>query len=192
MEILNKILPLILTAIMSVNLSGCGNSTDADGSQPAETSAAIAHIDESETNYITTDDITIDGVEGKFPFRQSDLAKEFEIRHISTNGYDLHYENNIWYGDFCCNDSSDDTVYFMRINPTSKGIKIFGYKIDDKSTLHELEEIYGSHQINNGKPDGEGDIIFIKTTRENINVTIVFDDQNKVDHISISLIDMEE
>ena len=40
MEILNKIMPLILTAIMSVNLCGCGNSTGANGSQPAETSAA--------------------------------------------------------------------------------------------------------------------------------------------------------
>ena len=53
MEILNKIMPLILTAIMSVNLSGCGNSTGANGSPPAETSAA--HVEKSE-NVIIADD----------------------------------------------------------------------------------------------------------------------------------------
>ncbi len=53
MEISNKIMPLILTAIMSINLSGCGNSTGANDSQPAETSAT--HVEKTE-NVIITDD----------------------------------------------------------------------------------------------------------------------------------------
>ncbi len=43
MEVLNKILPFILTAIMSINLSGCGN-TVANGSQPASTVVSSSEV----------------------------------------------------------------------------------------------------------------------------------------------------
>ena len=42
MEVLNKIMPLILTAIMSVNLSGCGNTGADDSSIRSD---AVTHSD---------------------------------------------------------------------------------------------------------------------------------------------------
>ncbi|MCR5806915.1 MAG: hypothetical protein K6G68_07770 [Oscillospiraceae bacterium] len=109
MEVLNKALPLILTAIMSMNLSGCDN-TGANGSQPAETSAA--HVEKSE-NVIITDDnpktneqqykelssfditdwhieditsnIIIDGNTFSLPYNIDDLPADFSVLNEDKN-----------------------------------------------------------------------------------------------------------
>ena len=80
----------------------------------------------------------------------------------------------------------------MSIEPTKKKINIFGYKVDNKSTLDELEIIYGAHSIVHGKPEFGGDKKYIEIVRSNIDVAIFFNDQNLVEFISISIMDMEE
>ena len=93
MEVLNKILPLILIAIMSMNLSGCGN-TGADGSQPAETSSATIVTDENGNKVATAADfskVTICGTEFTMPCKASDFTGDFSVSDKPT------YENDTWY-----------------------------------------------------------------------------------------------
>ncbi len=93
MEILNKIMPLILTAIMSVNLSGCGN-TGTNGSQPAETSSATIVTDENGNKFATAADfskVTICGTEFTMPCKASDFTGDFSVSDKPTN------ENDTWY-----------------------------------------------------------------------------------------------
>ena len=92
MEVLNKIMPLILTAIMSMNLSGCGNSTSADGSQPAETNAAVQSVDE-ERPFELTNSIIIDGHEYSLPTDLESFDKYFIINNEAKSASNVAYKN---------------------------------------------------------------------------------------------------
>ncbi len=99
MEVLNKILPLILAAIMSVNLSGCGNSTGANGSQPAETNAATIVTDENGNKVATAADfskVTICGTEFTMPCKASDFTGDFSVDNKSEkwNSYSICYKDS--------------------------------------------------------------------------------------------------
>ena len=147
MEVLNKIIPLILAAIMSVNLSGCGNSTGANGSQPAETSSTQGskstdlHAEQAPLEYPKPQPIPESGwtyetlsnlfwVNGNYislPCSFNDLGDGFDI---STDSYFRDYGNNFYAVALMYNEKeigsvqihSDDNNY---LNGNVEGIMIY-------------------------------------------------------------------
>ncbi len=136
MEVLNKIIPLILTAIMSVNLSGCGNGTGANGSQPAETSSSTAGtlVTEVADDYDPTKDenlkapdrndfakITICGREFDMPCEIEDFDGDFSYKG-STNKRPIMFKNE-FIGVYTYNDVEEsDYTYCYTIYSTSPTI----------------------------------------------------------------------
>ena len=83
MEVLNKILPLILTAIMSINLSGCRSLNDTDVTD--QTNAAVTELSVSEVSTETTTK-SADIHEG-YRIATYDEIVEFDIQDHSYDDY---------------------------------------------------------------------------------------------------------
>ena len=129
MEVLNKILPLILTAIMSVNLSGCGNTNSFDQSAKAieVTARSEINIDKSSHKYdeVVKFDITswelsdiASNIEfDNFSFSLPTSIQELENHFLISDTSRLYYESE-WIGEVNIKDETvigiilfSDTVY---------------------------------------------------------------------------------
>ena len=123
MEALNKVLPLMFAAIVSMNLSGCGDSTGANSGQPSETGSEMVGIEQkstgtvdtvSESDTIQSDDydpttdkrlkepswddfskITICGQEFDMPLNVDDFTGEFQIKEGKEGEYAILYQDSI-------------------------------------------------------------------------------------------------
>ncbi len=140
MEVLNKILPLILTAIMSINLSGCGNSTVTNDTNTvptlSETSSSSSYISENITADSFCSLLMINGKTISFPCTVSELLNvlgnecscELGIteRNLKTKEYDITEERQ----------NADEYIFFDFSVPLV-------FKYDDKvlfsAYIHEKD-----------------------------------------------------
>ncbi|MBQ3918865.1 MAG: hypothetical protein II695_04255, partial [Oscillospiraceae bacterium] len=172
MEVLNKILPLILTAIMSVNLSGCGNSTGANGSQTAETDVSINTVstesvskatDTHEGYRIATYDeivkfdiqdhsydefkssLYIDGILLSVPCKISDLDEHIKFDDGGL-GPGLIYDNGEFVQRFADVKEENDVIKYVYINDfafSDYTISINGLVIKPETELSKIEKCFG-------------------------------------------------
>ena len=175
-----KLLLLLLTVVMSTNMSSCRGTADAaDTGQPPPTSDA---------DYVATDDITIEGVEGTFPFHLSDLEKEFSTKPAATHKYQLFYGDKEW-GECNVKSDTDDTTIYMRIIPSKKSISIHGINIDNKTKLSELEPVLGKSKVveyPDWIDDDNQNVIEYKDS--DTNITIFFKKDDSIEFLVIRTI----
>ena len=82
MEVLNKLMPLLMALVMSVNLSGCGNRAGAESGQSETTVSTSTVTDENGNKVATAADfskVTICGTEFTMPCKASDFKGDFYV-----------------------------------------------------------------------------------------------------------------
>ena len=98
MRVLNKIVPMILIVIVSMNLCVCGNSAGTNAGQPPETSAAVRSVDEGDNSDSGSSEIfsevTVYGTEFKMPCNASVFTGDFSVKKFdeAEGHYDIIYK----------------------------------------------------------------------------------------------------
>ncbi|MBQ5316920.1 MAG: hypothetical protein J6I96_05140 [Oscillospiraceae bacterium] len=107
MEVLNKIIPLLLTVVMSVNMTGCRGTAEPTASAAHTTSVTVEQTDtKSETTANKelkqvsvkefTENIYIDGKHIKFPCTFGELCSSYDFASIEQGSWCYVDENGIY------------------------------------------------------------------------------------------------
>ncbi|MCR5806917.1 MAG: hypothetical protein K6G68_07780 [Oscillospiraceae bacterium] len=132
MEVLNKILPLILTAIMSMNLSGCGNSTGANDASIR--SDVITQPDMGENEVCLPDGYTMEDLLNGIKINGKSLSYPTTINTILTCDDRFTYELAPIYDD--CKTPEEVFDYFhypyVSFDILCDGHKLFQVGIEEK------------------------------------------------------------
>jgi hypothetical protein len=146
MEVLNKIMPLILTAIMSMNLSGCGNTGADDASIRSD---AVTHSDIGENGVCLPDGYTMEDLLNGFKINGKSLSYPITIDGILACDDRFTYELAPIYGDCKTPEEVFDyfhepTVHFEILCDGHKLFQVVVRKDDyfkygaDKASVHTL------------------------------------------------------
>ncbi len=131
MEVLNKIMPLILTAIMSVNLSGCGNTGADDTSIRSD---AVTHSDIGENGVCLPDGYTMEDLLNGFKINGKSLSYPITIDGLLACDDRFTYELAPIYGD--CKTPEEVFDYFhypsVGFEILCDGHKLFQVGIEEK------------------------------------------------------------
>lgn len=84
MRAFNKIVPMILIVFMSMNMSGCGNSTGTNAGQPEETSTEVRSVDEGDNSDSGSSEmfsrVTVYGTKFTMPCDVNDFKGDFSVK----------------------------------------------------------------------------------------------------------------
>ncbi len=176
MEVLNKILPLILTAIMSMNLSGCGNSTEANGSQPAETSMAVQSVDE-ERPFELTNSIIIDGHDYSLPTNLETLSESVIVNKDAKEGTHMSYKykGNIIGDAFI----ADGEVVSLTFDFDSKGDMPEIY-ISNVRLSQDLDYDTFLHMVEDKNPEIREEVNGIRLKKDNLLFWVLFNKDGSI------------
>ena len=189
MEVLNKIMPLILTAIMSVNLSGCGNSSGANGSQPAETSAVTAQYVDEERPFELTNSIIIDGHEYSLPTDLEALSESVIVNKDAKEGTHISYkyEGNIIGDAFI----ADGKVVSLTFDFDSKGDMpdIF---ISNVRLSQDLDYDTFLHMVKDKNPEIREEVNGIRLKKDNLLFWVLFNKDGSIYSACLNYKNQEE